>query len=64
MCFQNFSHSVSQTIMLYTLNLYSDACQLCLNKSRKKIPTSNEEHCMIPINKYYSQKRKEIYFKL
>ena len=51
MYFQNFSHSVSQTSMLYTLNLHSDACQLYLNKRRKKIPTLNEEHSMIPINK-------------
>lgn len=27
---------VNQTIMLYTLNLYSDVCQLCLNKTGRK----------------------------
>lgn len=27
------SHIRSQIIMLYTLNFYSDVCQLCLNKT-------------------------------
>ena len=27
---------VSQIIMVYTLNLYSAVCQLCLNKTRRK----------------------------
>ena len=28
---------ISQTIMLYALNLYGDVCQLFLNKTREKI---------------------------
>ena len=33
----HFTVYVNQTIMLYTLNLYSDACQLFLNKTGKSI---------------------------
>lgn len=36
-CGNNFTVYVSQTIILYTLNLYSSICQLLLNKQGKKI---------------------------
>ena len=32
-CNNHFTIYVNQTIMLYTLNLYSDVCQLFLNKT-------------------------------
>lgn len=31
----SFTISVNQTVMLYVLNLYSDICQLVLNKMEK-----------------------------
>ena len=36
----NFKISVKQTIMLYAFNLYSDLCQLFLNKTGRKISTT------------------------
>ena len=33
--FNNFTIYISQIIMMYALNLYSDACQLFLNKMEK-----------------------------
>ena len=35
-CGNHFTMYVSQTIMLYTLNLYSVVCQLYLNKTGQK----------------------------
>ena len=35
---------VSQIIMLYTLNLYSAACQLCLNKTGRKKVTKSKNY--------------------
>ena len=34
---------VSQIIMLYTLNLYSAVCQLCLNKIGRKSKTKKSK---------------------
>ena len=41
---------VSQTIMLYTLNLHSAVGQLCLNKTRRKIWISirSTKNCVPP----------------
>lgn len=36
-CGNYFTVYVNQTIMLYTLNLYSDECQLFLNKTVNKV---------------------------
>ena len=38
-CGNHFTIYFSQTIMQYTLNLYSDVCQSYLNKKRRKIKT-------------------------
>ena len=34
-CDNHFPLYVNQTIMLYTLNIYTDVCQLFLNKTEK-----------------------------
>ena len=34
---KNFMMYISQILMLYFLNIYSDICELCLNKAGRKI---------------------------
>lgn len=41
-CSDHFTIYVKQSIMLYTLNLYSDVCHLFLKKIRRKSETNYE----------------------
>jgi len=47
--YNHFTTYVNQTIMLYALKLYSDACQLFLNKTEQNKTVyhfySPKEHC-------------------
>ena len=55
-CGHHFTIYVSQTIMLYTLNLYSDVCQLYVNKTGKiEIIRQNQWECPMDELSYFEK---------